>query len=82
MKTVDVDEAAARLDELLDAVERGEEIVITRGGTPVARLVPVEQPGKRVRGAWRNEPGWENFVYDPAIFAPMTDEEMKEEGWE
>jgi hypothetical protein len=26
-------------------------------------------------------PGWENFVYDPAIFAPMTDEELREEGW-
>jgi len=32
--------AEARLSELLDRVERGEQIVITRRGRPVARLVP------------------------------------------
>jgi prevent-host-death family protein len=33
----------ASLPDLVDAVERGEEIVITRHGAPVARLVPVQQ---------------------------------------
>jgi prevent-host-death family protein len=33
-------EAKNRLGSLLDRVERGEEIVITRHGKPVARLVP------------------------------------------
>lgn len=39
MKTVAVFEAKNRLSELLAAVEHGEEITITRHGTPVARLV-------------------------------------------
>jgi prevent-host-death family protein len=33
-------EAKNKLGTLLDRVERGEEIVITRHGRPVARLVP------------------------------------------
>jgi len=33
-------EAKAKLSALLDRVERGEEIVITRHGRPIARLVP------------------------------------------
>jgi len=32
--------AKAHLSELLDRVEKGEEIVITRHGKPVARLTP------------------------------------------
>jgi prevent-host-death family protein len=33
-------EAKAKLSELLDRVERGEEIVITRHGKAIARMVP------------------------------------------
>jgi antitoxin (DNA-binding transcriptional repressor) of toxin-antitoxin stability system len=35
---IDAEDAPARLAELLDRVERGEEIVMTRDGRPVARL--------------------------------------------
>jgi prevent-host-death family protein len=47
-------EAKNTLGTLLDRVERGEEIVITRHGKPVARLVPnTELPGQdRVRTAF------------------------------
>ena len=38
--TIGAYDAKARLSELLDRVERGEHIVITRHGKPVARLVP------------------------------------------
>ena len=34
-------EAKNKLSELLDRVERGEEITITRRGRPVARLSPI-----------------------------------------
>lgn len=37
-------EAKNRLSELLDKVELGEEIVITRRGRPVAKIVPVTRP--------------------------------------
>lgn len=33
-------DAKTRLSELLDRVEKGEQIVITRHGKPIARLVP------------------------------------------
>jgi prevent-host-death family protein len=36
-------EAKNKLSALLDRVEQGEEIVITRHGRPVARLVPTDR---------------------------------------
>lgn len=41
MRAVGTSEAKTHLPELLKAVETGETIVITRRGTPIARLVPV-----------------------------------------
>jgi len=41
MKHVGSYEAKTHLPELLDSVERGEVIVITRRGRPAARLVPM-----------------------------------------
>lgn len=46
MHTVSVAEAKAHLSELLNQVEAGEEIVITRRGQPVARLAPEKKPFK------------------------------------
>ena len=43
MHTVSVAEAKAHLSELLNQVEAGEEIVITRRGQPVARIKSVEK---------------------------------------
>jgi prevent-host-death family protein len=43
MRHVQSSEAKARLSELLDEVEQGETIVITRHGRPVARIVPEAQ---------------------------------------
>ncbi|MFO1220104.1 MAG: type II toxin-antitoxin system prevent-host-death family antitoxin [Burkholderiaceae bacterium] len=40
MKEIPVYEAKTRLSELLAAVEQGEQVVITRRGVAVARLVP------------------------------------------
>jgi prevent-host-death family protein len=40
MKTVPASAAKAQLLGLLDEVERGETVVITRHGKPIARLVP------------------------------------------
>jgi prevent-host-death family protein len=40
MITVGVSEARNKLSALLDLVERGEAVIITRRGVPVARLVP------------------------------------------
>jgi prevent-host-death family protein len=47
MSTFSVAEAKTHLSELLDRAERGEEVVITRRGQPVAQLAPVRptKPG-------------------------------------
>ncbi len=42
MDTVNLFDAKNRLSALIDQVEEGHELVITRRGKPVARLVPVE----------------------------------------
>ena len=42
-------DAKTRFGDLLDRVERGEVIVITRHGHPVARLVPFEEAIDRER---------------------------------
>jgi prevent-host-death family protein len=50
-EAVNISDAKARLPELVERVARGEEIVITRNGTPRARLVPLTPPKRRVPGA-------------------------------
>ncbi|WP_158810069.1 type II toxin-antitoxin system Phd/YefM family antitoxin [Beijerinckia sp. L45] len=40
MREIRASDAKAHLPSLLDAVERGETVIITRHGRPVARLVP------------------------------------------
>lgn len=40
MREVQASEAKTHLPQLLDEVERGETVVITRHGRPIARLVP------------------------------------------
>lgn len=41
MRTIDIDDAKTQLWSLVDAVVKGEKIVIAKAGTPVAMLVPV-----------------------------------------
>jgi prevent-host-death family protein len=55
MTTVGVRGARAAIGRLLDAVARGEEVVIERHGRPVARLVPIatEIPHLPDRSAFR-----------------------------
>lgn len=50
MTTVGVHETKTNLSKLLRRVSAGEEIVITRNGEPLAKLVPVERGGRRVLG--------------------------------
>lgn len=67
LEQVNMHEAKTHLSRLVERVEGGEEIVISRAGKPAAKLVPVAQkkPGKRELG------GWEGKVW------MVSDEEMK-----
>lgn len=63
MRTVSLTEAKAHLSELLDTVEAGEEIVITRHGRAVARVSPPEKqkqpiPFKRLAALRNTVPAW------------------------
>ncbi len=52
MVEVQSSEAKAKLSQFLDEVERGETVVITRHGKPVAHLVPAPDVNReRVRAA-------------------------------
>jgi prevent-host-death family protein len=48
MATVTIHKAKTHLSQLIEQVERGEEVIIARGKTPVVRLVPyaAEQPSR------------------------------------
>ncbi|MBL8572885.1 MAG: type II toxin-antitoxin system Phd/YefM family antitoxin [Hyphomicrobiaceae bacterium] len=48
MDTINLAEAKARLSEIIDRVEAGETIDITRHGKPVARLSSIREPRKRI----------------------------------
>jgi prevent-host-death family protein len=50
-------EAKTQLSKLVERVERGEEIVITRRGEPAARLVPERHGGgfASLAGVWRGQ---------------------------
>ena len=72
MKEVSVHEAKTHLSRLLRRVESGEEIVIARGGKPVAKLVPAVAP--RVR-----EMGFDRSIVVPDDFNAPLDEETFEE---
>jgi prevent-host-death family protein len=49
MVTVNLAQAKANLSELIDKVEGGQGVVITRHGKPVARLSAIVQPKKPIR---------------------------------
>jgi prevent-host-death family protein len=71
---VGIHEAKTNLSKLVAKAEAGEEIVLTRGGKPVARLVAFDPPARGVGcGEWADMPA-------PAddAFTPMTEEELDE----
>ncbi|MFI5292484.1 MAG: type II toxin-antitoxin system Phd/YefM family antitoxin [Candidatus Limnocylindrales bacterium] len=65
--TVNIHEAKTHLSRLIVRVERGERIVLARGGTPVAMLVPV---AKRQR---RRTPGDDDVVVGPDFDDPLPE---------
>jgi prevent-host-death family protein len=73
-----VHEAKTNLSRLIKEAEKGVEVVITRGKKPVAKLVPITSaPKKRVPGSMKGQ-----IWAAPGAFDPLTDEEMRELGFE
>jgi hypothetical protein len=51
-----------------------------RGKKPVAKLVPISDPSAEV--SYRRFGGFEGLQFDNKAFAPLTDEEMIEYGFD
>lgn len=67
-KTVDINEAQAQLPELLSLALEGNEVIISEGDKPVARLVPFTQASQRRVADLNKGEIWTSNDFD----APMT----------
>jgi prevent-host-death family protein len=90
LEKVNMHEAKTHLSKLVERVEGGEEIVISRAGKPAAKLVPVpqEKPGKRKLGGWEgievpSDAEWREFKeelakdFEETGLIPSEDEQWR-----
>lgn len=79
MTRVTIHAAKTHLSRLLARVAAGEEILIVRGQAkePVARLVPPRRKRKTPQFGWLKG---QHQELDPNVWAPMTDDELREWG--
>lgn len=69
---MNIAEAKAKLSELIAAAERGEDVVIARGGKPIVRLVSAQSKGTAFRlGIAEGE-----VTRVPDFLEPMADDEI------
>ncbi len=86
--TLNLYEAKTHLSDLVERAARGEEIVIAKAGTPMARLVPMPPaPPLRTPGMWKGKiwvaddfddplpPEIQKYFDDPQIFPEEWDTE-------
>jgi prevent-host-death family protein len=56
MVMINMHEAKTQLSKLVERAAAGEEVVIAKAGTPVAKLVPYKgRGGPRVPGGWKGK---------------------------
>lgn len=79
METITIHKAKTQLSRLIEKACRGEEIVIARGKHPVVKLValPSAQQAERTPGRLKGK-----ITYTPDAFDPLTDQELKDLGFE
>jgi antitoxin (DNA-binding transcriptional repressor) of toxin-antitoxin stability system len=76
MKIVTIHAAKTNLSQLLAEVEAGEEIILARGKTPIAKLTRYAAPETRRRpGSLKGQ-----IDVGPAFFEPLSEDELK--AWE
>ena len=75
MVIVNVSQAKAQFSRLISRVEAGDEVLITRRGKPVARLVACKPRKKRLPGRLKSK-----VVIPDDFFDPLPEEELK--AWE
>ena len=74
MKMVATNEAKTHLSSLLQAVSRGETVVIARGRKPLAKLIPYDLPANRPKvGEMLDQP----FPVAEEALRPMSQAELR-----
>lgn len=74
--TVNIRQAKRNLSGLIKNACEGEEVIITRGSKPVARLAPLGQvKKKRTPGSMKGK-----LTVGPEFFEPLPEDELA--GWE
>jgi prevent-host-death family protein len=76
MATFTIHSAKANLAKLIASAEAGEEIIIARGKTPVARLVPVRVPNHVLRQRSFGILKGKLNLPDSFFFDPLPEEEL------
>ena len=76
-----VHQAKTHFSRLLKEAEAGQEVIVMRGTTPIAKIIAIAPPEPepelpfRLIGAYRGKISWIEGTFDP-----MTDEELIESG--
>ncbi len=73
-----VHQAKTNLSRLIKDAEKGKEVIILRGKDPVAKIVPIAKLSKKRIPDMLKGQIWSS----PDAFDPLTDEEMRELGFE
>ncbi len=72
MTSVTIHQAKTNLSRLIQDAVDGEEVIISRGSTPVARLVAIKgSKGERKPGSMKG-----TLTVGPEFFDPLPDEEL------
>ena len=70
-------EAKAHLSEILERVSDGQEVLLTKRGKPIARVIPVERTSN-ILGVGKHDPNIDlDVLAKDTWWKPMTDDEAK-----
>lgn len=72
MSIFTIHEAKTNLSRLIQKAERGEEVVIARGKTPVAKIVPIQKRKRRNLAIFKGK-----FKVGPEFFEPLPEDELR-----
>jgi prevent-host-death family protein len=73
MATITIHKAKTQLSKLIEQAERGEEVIIARGRTPVARLVPYSPDQSKPGFGLMKGKVW----LDESFWDPLPEDELK-----
>jgi antitoxin (DNA-binding transcriptional repressor) of toxin-antitoxin stability system len=79
---VTLEEAGTKLNALIDQVAKGEEVLITAGDKPTVKLVLAEAAASAKKGPAFGHWAGMMPLMDLERFRPLTDEELREEGFD